>query len=128
MLLVHVGNANVLALEIEPQESIRTPELTDKFISRLIKEAVQEFNKLIAQFLIRWIARLDVKLLEIETYALKVLLVLQTVDVVLANDAWDVRERIIWTVDDSRRAFTAQDRLIALGTPVVFAVFFADEI
>ena len=79
-------------------------------------------------FLIRWIARLDVKLLEIETYALKVLLVLQTVDVVLANDAWDVRERIIWTVDDSRRAFTAQDRLIALGTPVVFAVFFADEI
>lgn len=76
----------------------------------------------------RWIARLDVKLLEIESDTFKVLLVLQTVNVVLANDAWDVRERIIWTVDDRRRAFTTQNRLVALGTPVVLAVLFTDEI
>jgi hypothetical protein len=57
-----------------------------------------------------------------------VLLVLQAVDVVLADDAWTVRKRVIGTVDDGRRSFAAQDRLVALGAPVVFAILAANEI
>ncbi len=56
------------------------------------------------------------------------LLVLEAVDVVFADDAGDVGKRVVWAVDDGRRSFAAENRLVALGPSVVLAVFFADEI
>ena len=77
---------------------------------------------------LRSVAWRDVKLFEIQSDAFKVLLVLQSVDVVFAHDIGNVRERIIWTIDDGWGTFSTQDRLVTFSTPIMFTVFFTNEI
>lgn len=72
--------------------------------------------------------RRDVEFFKIQSDAFEMLLVLQTVDIVFTNDARSVGKRIVGTVDDRRRTFPTQDRLISLGAPIVFAVLPTNEI
>ena len=119
VLLVQIRHANVLAFEVESEEAVGAPKKKNE---RYLQVGSSELRY------VRVFRRRDVKLFEIEPDALKVLLVLQTVDVVFADDAGDVGKRVVGAVDDGRRAFAAQDRLVAFRPSVVFAVFFADEI
>ena len=69
-----------------------------------------------------------VELVEIQPDPLKVLLVLKAVNLVLADDPGDVRERIVGAVDGRRGSLPTQDRLVAFRASVVLAVLFANEI
>ena len=120
VLLVQIRHANVLAFEVESEEAVRAPKKKNERYLQVGSSSELRY--------VRVFRRRDVKLFEIEPDALKVLLVLQTVDVVFADDAGDVGKRVVGAVDDGRRAFAAQDRLVAFRPSVVFAVFFADEI
>ena len=120
VLLVQIRHANVLAFEVESEEAVRAPKKKNERDLQVGSSSELRY--------VRVFRRRDVKLFEIEPDALKVLLVLQTVDVVFADDAGDVGKRVVGAVDDGRRAFAAQDRLVAFRPSVVFAVFFADEI
>ena len=121
VLLVQIRHANVLAFEVESEEAVRAPKKKNERYLQ-VGSSSSELRY------VRVFRRRDVKLFEIEPDALKVLLVLQAVDVVFADDAGDVGKRVVGAVDDGRRAFAAQDRLVAFRPSVVFAVFFADEI
>ena len=120
VLLVQIRHANVLAFEVESEEAVRAPKKKNERYLQVGSSSELRY--------VRVFRRRDVKLFEIEPDALKVLLVLQAVDVVFADDAGDVGKRVVGAVDDGRRAFAAQDRLVAFRPSVVFAVFFADEI
>lgn len=70
----------------------------------------------------------NVEFFEIDAHPFKMLGVLKPVEKVAALDARDVRERVIRTVNNSRRSFAAQNVLIAFRASYVLAVIATNEI
>ena len=74
-----------------------------------------------------WISGRNLKLFELKTNSFQMLRVLETINIILADNVWVIEEGIVWRIDRSVWFFTAEDLLIAFRAFDVFPVILTDK-